>query len=76
MSEEEMTAEDKKAVEALAKNVSEALANGVSQDEIVSQLLFCRRKVRVSISIVRCALAAMLLKSLLQLSSWNAIEAA
>lgn len=39
MSEEEMTAEDKKAMEALAKNVGEALANGVSQDEIVNDLV-------------------------------------
>lgn len=35
----------------------------ISQGEIVSQLLFCRRKVRVSVSIVRCAMVATLLKS-------------
>ena len=30
----------------------------ISQGEIVNQLLFCRRKVRVSISIIRCAMVA------------------
>ena len=41
----------------------------ISQGEIVSQLLFFCRKVRVSISIVRCALVAMLFKSVLKLSN-------
>ena len=48
----------------------------ISQGEIVSQPLFFRRKLRVSLSIVRCAMVAMLFKSVLKLSSWDAIEAA